>query len=235
MTSVLVTYGTGEGQTAKVAECIGSVLSDRGFDVTTLHASDATDVAVDEFDGILIGASINDGEHQPEVLAFVERHGQTLTTRPSGFFQLSLASAFSFRWASEGAMDYVEELVEATDWRPNRVGLFAGALKYTQYDRKTRWLFRLAALVLGLGTDTSRDYEYTDWDEVERFAVEFGAFVESEGERDALEEESQFVDSGRDGLRVAALLALVLGVAGVACWTVRGRAAEEEMATKHAN
>lgn len=27
-------------------------------------------------------------------------------------------------------------------------------------------------------TDTARDYEYTDWQEVEAFAAEFDAFVE---------------------------------------------------------
>ncbi|ELZ24801.1 protoporphyrinogen oxidase [Natrinema limicola JCM 13563] len=27
-------------------------------------------------------------------------------------------------------------------------------------------------------TDTSRDYEYTDWDEVETVAADFAAFVE---------------------------------------------------------
>ncbi|WP_458189853.1 flavodoxin domain-containing protein [Haladaptatus sp. NG-WS-4] len=150
MTSLLVTYGTGEGQTGKVAEHIDSVLTDRGFDVTTVHVSNASDVAVDEFDGVLVGASINNGEHQPEVLAFVEEHVESLAARPSGFFQLSLASVFSFKWASNGAMEYVEEFVDATGWHPDRFGLFGGALKYTQYDRKMRWLFKAAALVLGL-------------------------------------------------------------------------------------
>ncbi|WP_458190809.1 flavodoxin domain-containing protein [Haladaptatus sp. NG-WS-4] len=180
MTSILIAYGTSEGQTKKVAEYIDAVLEGQGFDVTTIHVSEGFDIAVSEFDGVLIGASVNNRKHQPAVLDFVERYGQTLADRPSGFFQLSLASAFSSEWAREGAADYVEKLKGTTGWHPDRVGLFAGALKYTQYDIKIRWLFKLAALAFGLGTDTSRDYEYTDWDDVEHFATSFGEFVEIE-------------------------------------------------------
>lgn len=179
VTSILIAYGTGEGQTRKVAEYIDSILEGAGFDVTTTHVSEVSDIAVNESDGVLVGASVNNGTHQPEVLAFVERYGQALADRPSGFFQLSLASAFSSEWSQRGATEYVEKLEGTTGWQPDRVGLFAGALKYTQYDFKMRWLFKLAALAFGLGTNTSRDYEYTDWDDVEHFATSFGELVES--------------------------------------------------------
>lgn len=255
MTSVLVPYGTGEGQTAKVAAYVDSVLSERGFDVTTVDlgeaaeseatmggeseatttvaeaeatdrdAFDATDrdafdgLAVEEFDAVLVGASVDSGGHQPAVVAFVERHAETLADRPTGFFQVSLASAVPSKWGRTGAERYVDRLEAATGWHPDRVGLFAGALQYTQYDRRTRWFFKLAALALGLGTDASRDHEYTDWDDVERFAVEFGTFVEQsvpEGERTA-------VDTARKGLRVAALSVLGVGLAVAAYRLVRGR------------
>jgi menaquinone-dependent protoporphyrinogen oxidase len=213
MTSILVAYGTGEGQTKKVAEYIGSVLAERGFDVTITHVSEASDSTVGEFDGMLVGASVNNGKHQPEVLAFVERHGQALADRPSGFFQLSLASAFASEWAREGAADYVEKFEGTTGWHPDRVGLFAGALKYTQYDFTGRWLFKLAALAFGLDTDTSRDYEYTDWDNVERFATSFGEFVESD--RPASHRSRTLQSAVRDTLgRRSAVLSLVVGLAG---------------------
>ena len=173
MTSFLVTYGTGEGQTAKVAQYIESVLVDRGHDVTTRHVSNVSRVSVDEFDGVLVGSPLNNRRHLPAVIEFVERNRESLAARPSAFFQLSMASAIPLRWAREGAMEYVDDMIEATGWRPDRIGLFAGAVKYTQYDRPTRLLFKLISAVTTGGTDTSRDYEYTDWDAVERFAVEF--------------------------------------------------------------
>ena len=214
MTSILITYGTGEGQTKNVAEYIGAVLKEQGVDVTTTHVSEASDIAVSEFDGVLIGASVNNRTHQPEVLAFVERYNQALADRPSGFFQLSLASAFPSKWAREGEADYVEKLTETTGWYPDRVGLFAGALKYTQYDFKMRWLFKLAALAFGLDTDTSRDYEYTDWDDVERFASSFGEFVESEQSPSRHGRTIQNTVRDTVGRRGVAL-SLAVGLAGV--------------------
>ena len=180
MTAILITYGTGEGQTAKVADYMADVLSDRGVEVTTAHVSEALDLDVDAFDGVLVGASVNNGRHQPDVHAFVERHRGALAARPSGFFQLSLASAMPWQSAQRGATEWAEDFAEETGWEPDRVGLFAGALQYTKYSRPERWLFKLAAIPMGLDRDTTRNHEYTDWDEVERFATEFGAFVESE-------------------------------------------------------
>ena len=64
-----------------------------------------------------------------------------------------------------------------TGWRPDKVGLFAGAIKYSQYGSLTRFLFKLVAAVTAEDTNTSRDYEYTDWNKVEGFAADFGASV----------------------------------------------------------
>jgi menaquinone-dependent protoporphyrinogen oxidase len=215
MTSILVTYGTGQGQTAKVAAALTDVLDDEGFDVTTCHVMDAADVDVDEFDAVLVGASINNGEHQPSVRKFVAKHADALAARPSGFFQVSLASVFESGWVGrlfeDGAGEYVENLTAETGWEPDRVGLFAGALKYTQYDRSMRWTFRAAAFVFRLGTDTSRDYEYTDWADVDRFGREFAAFVREE-QRSTVDRVRRRLPGGTS-LRAAALSAIALGVA----------------------
>ena len=223
MTAVLVAYATGEGQTATVAERIGSVLEELGLDPTTVRLSEAPDVAepseldVADFDAVLVGGPVNNRRHRPEVYAFVERNREALAARPSAFFQLSLASIVPWRWAREGAMDYVDSLVEETGWHPDRIGLFAGAVKYTQYDRWERLLFRLVSAVTTGDTDTSRDYEYTDWVAVERFAAEFADLVEAEGERAASTTGGPGSTLARLRRRRGAALPLAgLGLAGVA-------------------
>lgn len=50
---------------------------------------------------------------------------------------------------------------------------FAGALQYREYNFPTRTLMRLLMRRGGHPTDTSRDYEYTDWVAVDRFADDF--------------------------------------------------------------
>ena len=213
-------YGTGQGQTAKVAAHLDAVLSVRGMDVTTRHVAAAGDVDIEAFDGVLVGASVNRGRHQPEVLAFVEDNRGALEARPSGFFQLSLASAIPSLRSREGATEYVRTMVETTGWQPDRVGLFAGALRYSAYGLAMRLAFKLAATALGLESDTARDHEYTDWREVEAFGADFAALVERERATagPATAASTGPDRPGRTGRRVAALLAAALGVAGALVW-----------------
>ena len=62
---------------------------------------------------------------------------------------------------------------------PDVVGLFAGALVYTQYGWLKRHVMRAIVKREGGDLDMSRDYEYTDWEAVERFAHDIGQIVEA--------------------------------------------------------
>ena len=50
----------------------------------------------------------------------------------------------------------------------------AGALPYTKYNLFMRWIMKRIVKKQGGDTDTSRDYDYTDWDDLRQFAAEFG-------------------------------------------------------------
>lgn len=208
MPSILVTYGTGEGQTATVAHNLDAELTDRGFDVTTRNVWDAQEVDLSAYDGVLVGASVRGRHHQPAVVAWIERNREALAGRPTGFFQLSFASGVDREWLSAGARSWADSLIASTGWQPDHVGLFGGAVRYTQYNYLTRQAFELVSAVTTGDTDTSRDYEYTDWDEVERFADEFAAMVEARSERSVL--------AGITDKVVPALL--VLGLAALGYW-----------------
>ncbi|KAB1198310.1 MULTISPECIES: flavodoxin domain-containing protein [Haloferax] len=215
MASILVVYGSGEGQTQKVAEHVEDVLSDRGHDVTVRRVTERGDVVVEEFDAVLVGSPVNNRRHRLDVVEFVESNREVLATRPNGFFQLSLASTVPLRWAQDGARQFVDSLVTKTGWHPEHVGRFAGAVKYSQYDPLQRAVFKLVSAVTTGDTDTSRDYEYTDWNEVEAFATTFAEDVERR--LTASIEETEHAGTVRLSW-VAAGIALLFGVAGVAYW-----------------
>jgi len=48
--------------------------------------------------------------------------------------------------------------------------MIAGALKYTQYNFFIKWVMKGIARKEGGSTDTSRDHEYTDWEQVTAYA-----------------------------------------------------------------
>jgi menaquinone-dependent protoporphyrinogen oxidase len=110
------------------------------------------------------------GKHENYVLDFVRKNRDALERLPSAFFSVSMAAHDS----PEEAEGYIEEFVRETGWRPSRVGLFGGALLYTHYGFIKRHLMKKIARDKGNpDTDTSRDYVYTEWDGVRRFAEEF--------------------------------------------------------------
>ncbi|SER87591.1 flavodoxin domain-containing protein [Natrinema salaciae] len=180
MASVLVLYGTGEGQTRDVAARITETLDDRGHDVTAIDADDRpATVDLDGFDAVLVGASIHAGTHQSSVLEFVRSNRAALGAMPTAFFQVSLSSATEDGRAQ--AAGYFEAFVDETEWHPDRVGFFGGALRYSEYGFLKRLLMKQIARRTLSDTpeaDASGDVEFTDWDEVEAFARDVAAFVE---------------------------------------------------------
>jgi menaquinone-dependent protoporphyrinogen oxidase len=51
----------------------------------------------------------------------------------------------------------------------------AGAVPFTRYGWFKKWVMRRISAKAGGGTDTSRDYEYTDWNDVRAFVNGFAA------------------------------------------------------------
>ena len=180
MSSFLVLYGTGEGQTAKVASRLADVIESRGHDVTTADIEDLPDeFSVTDYDAVLVGSSIHAGRHHRDIRTFVSANSEALAARPSALFQLSLTSADDDVTARAEAANYVDELLEEADWHPDRVGLFGGALRYSKYGFLKRLVMKQIAGRATGDVDTSQDYEYTDWEEVAAFGNDFAAFAEA--------------------------------------------------------
>lgn len=173
MASVLVLYATQHGQTERIAARVAETIRSLG------HAVDLVDAAelpagfdVRTYDIACVGAPIHARGYPTEVLRFVVKHRAWLDTVPSAFFSVGLAVASRTSDGVAATQACVEAFTRRTGWHPKRVELIAGALPYTQYNIVLRWIMRRIAAQAGGDVDTSRDYEYTDWSAVERFAAE---------------------------------------------------------------
>ena len=60
--------------------------------------------------------------------------------------------------------------LEQTGWQPVVTKQVAGALPYTRYNWFIRRMMKRIVAKAGGDTDTSRDYEYTDWGDLRKFA-----------------------------------------------------------------
>jgi len=193
MSTFLVAYGTGEGQTAKIADRVANTLRERGHDPTTIDVtSPPGDLDISAFDAVVLGSSIHMGAHSDAVQDFVRTHLADLTARPTAFFQVSLSSVSDDEERQAEAARYVEEFLDATDWHPDRIARFGGALRYSKYGFLKRLMMKQIAKEATGDVDASRDYEYTDWDEVDAFTDDVAAFVEGRtGTRPDVDEPSE--------------------------------------------
>jgi menaquinone-dependent protoporphyrinogen oxidase len=176
---VLIVYGTTEGQTEKVAGFVAARLILQQHQVLTINAVPADRTADPSgFEAVLIAASLHAGRYQPAVTQYVKRHVGALSTRRSAFLSVSLAAASTDPEDLSGLQQCVAAFLQETGWKPGSVHHVAGAFRYTEYDFLKRWAMKYIAYRKNAPTDTSRDYELTDWDDVERFADAFVAPME---------------------------------------------------------
>jgi menaquinone-dependent protoporphyrinogen oxidase len=179
VTKVVIAYGTTEGHTTKIADYLAAALRSHGCEADIRDIQRSGGMLPDGYDAVIVGGSIHMGKHKDAVRDFVRQNRAALERLPSAFFSVSLAASGD----PENANAYVARFEQETGWRPAQVGLFGGALPYTQYGFiKRHMMVRIVRSKPGnLSTDTSRDWVYTDWDQVQQFADAFLTRLASEG------------------------------------------------------
>jgi menaquinone-dependent protoporphyrinogen oxidase len=174
---ILIVYGTTHGQTATIAAFLQLTLERRGCQVVVSNVKEPPTPPLDQFNGVIVGASVIARGHQPAIAAFIRDNLEMLNAMPSAFFSVS-ASAGSSREAGRAAARRVRDAFLAeTGFHPDVSECIAGAIKYTRYNFLLRWYMKKASRMNGGSTDTSRDHEYTDWAQVEAFGRQFAERV----------------------------------------------------------
>ena len=169
MSEALLVYATTHGHTARIASRVAAALEQDGVSVDLREVGDAREITAGTYDAVIVGASIHAGHHQRPVVDWVKRHAAALNAIPSSFFSVCLTAAEDTDEAREASQKYIDDFLDDTGWMPRASASFAGALQYREYDFATRLLMRLLMKRGHHPTDVSRDYDYTDWDAVERY------------------------------------------------------------------
>ena len=170
---ILVLHDSFDGQTRRIAERMAGVLREAGH-VTAVQSASAAKVMIPPCDAVIVGAAVRYGHHSRDVERMVRGHRPFIEARPNAFFSVCLSAGGPGANLAE-ARRYVEDFRRSTDWNPMQAASLAGALLYSRYNFLLRLVMRFIAGRVGKPTDTSRDYEYTEWAAVERFAREFAA------------------------------------------------------------
>jgi menaquinone-dependent protoporphyrinogen oxidase len=176
---VPVFFATSEGQTRRIAERVAAVLHDHGFDSRAIDVAgpDAAGVDWTRVQGAFVGASLHVGTHQTAATKFVRARASDLNAVPSGFFSVSLSAASKNRKEVDAAESLARAFPTACGWTPAMIASVAGRLAYREYGFLIRLAIKWIARKEGAPTDTSRDYELTDWTQVEALAREMAHMI----------------------------------------------------------
>ena len=167
MSSILIIYGSTYGQTERIARRLGELLRQSGF-VVDLHRGDRlpAHLTLETYTGVVVAASVLAGYHQRYIREFVRHNAARLNGLPSAFVSVCGSAGSD----PAKARAYVEGLLQESGWRPTITRSFTGAVAYTKYAWPIRWVLKRISRSKGLPTDTSRDWDFTEWSEVESFA-----------------------------------------------------------------
>ena len=165
MPSTLILYASVEGHTARIAQRVAELLHGRGHRVDLVPAGREIDLS--RYAGVVVGASVHYGHHPGSLATFLHRNAAALAPCRGAFFSVSL-----------GAKErYATKFLRKAGWRPQLTAVFPGALQYSKYGPIKRRVVQAFAAIGGHDTDTSRDYDYTDWKAVDSFATAFSAML----------------------------------------------------------
>jgi menaquinone-dependent protoporphyrinogen oxidase len=178
MARIAVVFGTTDGQTAKIARYLTEVLRSEGHAVSVWDTRATVPAAalVGE-DAAVIAGSVRMGKFQRALVAFARERRGELARIPTVFLPVSLSAARSTSAARREVRKTIARFIDETGFGPGAIEPVAGALAYSRYGFWTRLAMILISKMSGGDTDTSRDYEYTDWAAVAEIARRFGARV----------------------------------------------------------
>src|SRR5262245_59622329 len=187
MARILILYGTAYGQTELIAQKIAWDLRESEHDVRLVRGERGMiGPTLEKYDGVVVASSVQLGRHHRYIERFVREQVGRLNAVPSAFVSVCGAMAGPGPDAERVAREYRERFLAATGWHPTIARSFAGGLAYTRYSPWVRWVMKMISRRTGGPTDTSRDYEFTDWQAVAQFARQFAFLLPAARERPPL-------------------------------------------------
>lgn len=169
----LIVYFSKYGQTQAIAQRIKSVIAAADGTVEILDATQALAIrSLAEYDAIILGSPIYVSRHSKILGRFIKKHLESLNQKQTAFFSVSLSAAGDTTQQKD-ATDCMNRFLKSCNWRPATTMVFAGAVPYRKYNWLIRWMMKQIVRKAGGDTDTSRNYEYTDWSDVEQFGRQF--------------------------------------------------------------
>ena len=166
-----IIYSSVDGQTLKICNKLRDVFQQNNQSIE-LFSIDDFNQDVTNYDRLIIGASIRYGIHNKKIIDFINANKKQLDSIKTAFFSVNLVARKSEKNTPD-TNPYVIKFFKTIDWTPTIVEVFAGKLDYKKYPFFDRIMIQFIMWMTKGPTNTSSEIEYTNWDKVTAFGLQF--------------------------------------------------------------
>lgn len=165
-----IIYSSIDGQTKKICEVIKeNLINNNEHEIISIENS--SKLNIENYDCIIIGASIRYGKHSSKVMSFVKKNINLIKKQKTVFFSVNVVARKKGKDTPD-TNPYVQKFIKKTKWRPDKIGVFAGKVDYPKYNFFNKNIIRFIMYLTKGPTDISQTYEFTNWESVRNFAQE---------------------------------------------------------------
>ena len=165
MKRILLTYSTVDGHTKTICEKILSYCKTSQVDILPIDRS----INIKDYDTVVIGASIRYGKYREEIFEFIKENEELLNSKDNAFFSVNVVARKENKNKPE-TNPYLIKFLNKISWQPKILDVFAGKIDYPKYKFLDKYAIKFIMWITKGPTDTSKVYEFTDWNRVKSFA-----------------------------------------------------------------
>jgi len=165
MKKILLTYSTVDGHTKTICEKILSYSKTSQVDILPIDSS----INIKDYDTVVIGASIRYGKYRDEIFEFIKENEELLNSKDNAFFSVNVVARKENKNKPE-TNPYLIKFLNKISWQPKILDVFAGKIDYPKYKFLDKYAIKFIMWITKGPTDTSKVYEFTDWNRVKSFA-----------------------------------------------------------------
>ncbi len=170
MDSILI-YSSTDGQTRKICEAIKNYSKNKNnFKIVAIE--NYKKIILDDYKQIIIGASIRYGKYNSNIYKLIKENKKILESKKNAFFSVNVVARKPNKNTPE-TNPYIKKFLNKTKWMPMKLGVFAGKVDYPSYNIINKLVIKFIMMITKGPTDTSKSYEFTNWEEVKKFTKDF--------------------------------------------------------------
>lgn len=171
MKKSIIIYSSTDGHTKTICLYIKSIIKIK-YSTKVISLNKISKENLDDYELIIIGASIRYGKHKKELYKFINQQEKILNDKPNAFFSVNVVA----RKKGKDTVDnnpYIKKFLSLTSWKPKYLDVFAGRIIYSKYNLIDKLLIILIMWISKGPTNTSQVHEFTDWKKIKEFANTF--------------------------------------------------------------